>query len=411
MQSFEPTIISQVNVFLRELLRSSQQKEDVNMSQHCLRLGGDIICHLAFGYPLNTQTEDTNRAFLDAMVAINARVSLYMNWPATSILLDPLVKWLGKKRVAEFRKSVFAMIHARTAMDKDAKHDLYSMALSDKIGEGGADSSDDGLHGSELWSEATFFINAGKNTQNRMTFELPLIHFPGETTTSTTMTAVMFYLSCNPGVYERLAAEVRTTFSFGSEISKGPKLASCTYLRAVIDETLRIAPSSLGTLWRQQDLSTPNNARQPFVVDGHVIPPGVQVGINPYTLMHNAAYFPDPFTFKPERWLGPADSVEVRTMRRAHAPFALGDRGCAGKAMAYLEISLMLAKTLWYFDFERAAGEAGELGCGGCKGVKGEAGRQRKDEFQLYDIVTAAHDGPLLTFVPRGELWRELLPA
>lgn len=131
------------------------------MSERCLRLGGDIICHLAFGYPLNTQTEFTNRPFLEAMVAINARVSLYMNWPATSIVLDPLVKWLGRKRVAEFRKSVFAMIHARTTIDKDAKHDLYSMALSDKTGDAGI-SSDDGLHGSELWSEATFFINAGE---------------------------------------------------------------------------------------------------------------------------------------------------------------------------------------------------------------------------------------------------------
>lgn len=49
MQSFEPVIISQVDVFLRELLRSSQQKENANMSLHCLRLGGDIICYLAFG--------------------------------------------------------------------------------------------------------------------------------------------------------------------------------------------------------------------------------------------------------------------------------------------------------------------------------------------------------------------------
>lgn len=222
------------------------------------------------------------------------------------------------------------------------------------------------------------------------------------------MTAVYFYLSCNPNAYERLAAEVRTTFSSGAEIRNGQKLKSCVYLRAVIDETLRIAPSSLGTLWRQQDTSTPPNAKKPFIVDGHVIPPGVQVGINPYTLMHNEEYFPEPFTFKPERWLGPEDSPQMRTMRRAHAPFALGDRGCAGKSMAYLEISLMLVKSLWYFDFERAPGVDGQLGNGGYANFKGEAGRQRVDEFQLFDMITAAHDGPLLTFKPRGEFWKDL---
>lgn len=223
-----------------------------------------------------------------------------------------------------------------------------------------------------------------------------------------TMTAITFYLSRNPEVYRRLAAEVRTTFSSGSEIRKGPKLNSCIYLRAVIDETLRIAPSSLGTLWRQQDMSTPSNVKQPFVVDGHVIPPGVQVGINPYALLHNEKYFPEPFKFKPERWLCSEDSPGLRTMRRAHAPFALGERGCAGKAMAYFEISIMLTKTLWYFDFARASGVAGEVGSGGQAKFKGETDRQRKDEFQLFDIITAAHDGPLLTFQPRQDLWEDL---
>lgn len=47
-------------------------------------------------------------------------------------------------------------------MEKDAQHDLYAMALSDKTGDGG-NKSDDGLHGSELWAEATFFITAGKS--------------------------------------------------------------------------------------------------------------------------------------------------------------------------------------------------------------------------------------------------------
>jgi hypothetical protein len=159
MQTFEPTMTSQVDVFLRELLRSSRNDEHANMSFSCYRLAGDIICQLAFGYPLNTQTEPTNRLFLDAMGAINSRVSLYMSWPATSVVLDPLVKWLGKKRVAEFRKFVFAMIHARTAMEKDAQHDLYAIALRDTAGDGG---SDEGLHESELWANATFFINVVK---------------------------------------------------------------------------------------------------------------------------------------------------------------------------------------------------------------------------------------------------------
>lgn len=137
-------------------------------------------------------------------------------------------------------------------------------------------------------------------------------------------------------------------------------------------------------------------------------PPGVQVGVSPYTFLHNEEYFSEPFKFKPERWLGPVNSPELKTMRRAHTAFAFGERSCAGKAMAYLEISIMLAKMLWYFDFERAPGPAGELGGGGHAKFKGEVGRQREDEFQLFDVITAVQDGPLLAFKPRGSFWKEL---
>lgn len=93
-------------------------------------------------------------------------------------------------------------------------------------------------------------------------------------------------------------------------------------------------------------------------------------------------------------------------MRRAHGPFALCNRGGAGKAMVYFEVILALVKMLSYFDFKKASGEAGELGQGEIGGVPGRRGR--KEEFQMYDVVTADHDGPILTFSPRGEIWREL---
>lgn len=220
------------------------------------------------------------------------------------------------------------------------------------------------------------------------------------------MSAVFFYLSRHPEIYRKLASEIRTTFSSGLDIHSGPQLTSCKYLRAVIDETMRISPSSIGTLWRQQDLALPSEADKPFVVDGHVIPPGTMVGISPYSLLHNEKYFPEPFVFQPERHLATERGSESKDNMRAFAPFAIGSRSCGGRAVAYLETSLTIARTLWYFDFEKAKGKPGELGQGG----PGQGrGRERTDEFQLYDVVTADHSGPNLVFKPRGQYWRDLV--
>lgn len=86
-------------------------------------------------------------------------------------------------------------------------------------------------------------------------------------------------------------------------------------------------------------------------------------------------------------------------MRSAFAPFSIGVRSCAGKAMAYLESSLIIAKTLWHFDFEPAPGDLGRIGVGN---LGNSDGRGREDEYQLYDIFAASHSGPYSAFPPSG---------
>lgn len=400
MRSFEPIMIPQIDLFLRQLLACSQKDEVVNMTTRCQRLGADVVGLLAFGYELNTQTEDTNTIIPAAMKASSYRISLYMAWPAISFI-DPVVRWLGRKRIPKFYQALRKMIGRRMSMPKDATHDLYAVASGDVTPSG-----EKGLQGTDLWSEASFFVMAGGMT------------------VSTLMSAVFFYLSRHPDVYARLAAEIRTTFTSGRAIASGPQLSSCGYLRAVIDETMRVAPPTTATPWREDDVysaTTPPRSDGPLVVDGHVIPRGTAVGVSLYSLLHNEAYFADPFAFRPERWLdadADADAEQGKTdggsgeedpratmMRRAFAPFALGDRACAGKAMAYLETSLTVAKTLWYFDLETAPGDAGRVG-GGTPGSRG--GRGRVDEYQLYDVFTADHDGPNVVLRPRAQFADEL---
>lgn len=93
-------------------------------------------------------------------------------------------------------------------------------------------------------------------------------------------------------------------------------------------------------------------------------------------------------------------------MNSTFAPFSLGHHGCAGKPMAYLEVNIVIAKTLFYFDFKPAPGAAGRVGEGTRPGDVN--GRERLEEFHLSDSFTSTHQGPNLVFHPRGEHWKEL---
>ncbi|VUC32368.1 unnamed protein product, partial [Clonostachys rosea] len=384
MRKFEPTMMSQVNIFLGQLIKASQDSSIVNMTPSCQRLAIDVVGHLAFGYSLNTQTEEKMRFLPDSMTTLNARLNLFMTWPLIA-QTDPGIKFVFKKRIERLRSALAGMIKDRMALPRDAKHDLFSIAMKD---ESVKQVEQEGLRDSELWAEAGIFFTAGGST------------------TATAIATIFFYISQHQAVYNKLASEIRSSFASGSEIHGGPKLTGCTYLRAVVDETLRMTPPSSGTLWREQDHSS-QTGTQPLIVDGHVIPPGTAVGVNTYSIHHNEEYFPEPFKFLPERWIVSETNTKenLETMRRAFVPFSVGERGCAGKAMAYLEINLVIAKTLWYFDLERAPGHAGNL----VAGQPGRTdGRDRPDEYQLEDIFTADHKGPNLVFKCRGNYWEEL---
>lgn len=358
MRTFEPTMMRHIDVFVKQLFASYQENpsKPVNMSERCRWLGIDVVGQLAFGYDLDLQTEETHRYLVHGMMTDSHRLNMYTQFQAlTQLRLEFFFHLVSVFRGESFLRTVKKMIQARLAEEKHAKHDLYSFMV-DSVGSEGEDSA--ALR--EIWIEAIFFLPAGGDTS------------------STTMSSLFFYLARCPECQAKLAKELKSAFPTSADIRAGPQLAACRYLRACIDEALRMSPPAPGTLWRQQ---SPESRGKPLVVDGHVIPPGTQVGVSAYSLHHNEEYFPDPFTYEPERWLAEKDD---RVTRAAFIPFSAGGRSCPGKAMAYQEISLTLAKTVWHFEFEHAAGYATDA-----------------VEFELQDIFTTASDGPYLNFRPR----------
>ena len=213
----------------------------------------------------------------------------------------------------------------------------------------------------------------------------------GADTVATATTGLFFYLSRNPAAYKRAANEVRDAFQTVDDIRIGPKLNSCKYLRACVDETMRMSPSVGSSLAREVQQGG-------AIVDGEFIPAGCDVGVPIYSIQHNLEYFSDPFTFLPERWMIGEQGTTQETVAlasSAYVPFSSGPRGCIGKGMALTEMMLTMAMVLWRLDFKIADKDF----AGG--NPDAEWGRHRPGEFQLRDHVTAARDGPLLHFRER----------
>ena len=70
----------------------------------------------------------------------------------------------------------------------------------------------------------------------------------GGDTTSTAISAALFYLSRDPAALSIVTREIQNAFPDLKSIRQGPALASCTYLRACLDEAMRLSPPAPGTI-------------------------------------------------------------------------------------------------------------------------------------------------------------------
>ena len=86
--------------------------------------------------------------------------------------------------------------------------------------------------------------------------------------------------------------------------------------------------------------------------------------------------------------------------REAMHPFSFGPRSCTGRAMALLQIRLVIARVVWLYDFERAGGDDGHVGEGTVDALDGH---HIATEYKLHSHLSAACNGPELVFRYRGE--------
>ncbi|KAF4415246.1 cytochrome P450 [Fusarium acutatum] len=376
-RGFEDTIKQHVEKLCNQIRpghsdASTQWSGSHDLSRWSSYLTFNIMADIVFGQQYNLLGDDENRYVIDSIEGSNIRTGVLIQAPEASIWR--LDRHLFPKSIQcrnKFIKFISRLVLDRMTTSPLKRNDIISHLLTAKDKE-----TNERFTKNEVMAESTTLVVAGTDTS------------------STAISATFFYLTHNPGFYQRAAAEVRSAFATSKDVKIGPALNACIFTRACIEESLRMSPPAGSALWRQV-----LDGGQ--IVDGHVIPSGCDIGVCIYAIHHNDAYFPDPFNFKPDRWL-PNDEAameKARLARSAYNPFSIGPRSCIGKGFAMAELMLTVVTMLIKFDIRRSPGREGCIGQG-C--VEAGGGRHRLDEFQLYDHVTAYKKGPALQFRSRG---------
>lgn len=163
----------------------------------------------------------------------------------------------------------------------------------------------------------------------------------GQVTTTHMLYNTAFHVLNNPSILSKLKEELFEAMP-GGKLAPLQTLERLPYLSAVVSEGLR---TSYGTFHRLHRIS-PDEA---LVYKDWVIPPGTPLSTIPMFLHDNEKVFPEPKTFKPERWLNPGQREHLE---KYLVSFSRGTRGCLGQHLAQAEIYLVLAAIFRNFDME-----------------------------------------------------------
>jgi len=158
--------------------------------------------------------------------------------------------------------------------------------------------------------------------------ELLTLLVAGHETTATTLAWAFERLAREPLVLARLIEEVD-----GEDDA---------YLTATIQETLRTRPVLPN--------AAPRLVVQPIEVGDWNYPVGCSLVANGYLIHHDPEIYPDPFAFRPERFLDESPGTYT------WIPFGGGRRRCLGASFAMLEMKIVLRGALRTLALQPAEG-------------------------------------------------------
>ncbi|KAI0539462.1 cytochrome P450 [Xylaria digitata] len=163
----------------------------------------------------------------------------------------------------------------------------------------------------------------------------------GSDTTAMALTQTLSLLIQHPQHLDTIRSEVDSVMDQDEIVAAYDKVKELPFLRACIDEGLRLMPPTAAGLPRR----TPPQGAQ---IMGEWISGDTSVNISIYASHRDEEFFPDPETFNPERWINPEAR---RRLESAFIPFSAGARSCLGRNITYLEQIMLLASLVHRYEF------------------------------------------------------------
>ncbi|EHK40826.1 hypothetical protein TRIATDRAFT_32157 [Trichoderma atroviride IMI 206040] len=320
VRGFVPTILEKVKQAGLIMSHHAQMGRPINMSNLYRCIAADTVSAYALPASLNLlDSEDLGEEFQSGLrLFFEAATTMrFLGFLQPLMMMMPDI--IFKRLLSDPAKSLIKLIRTiqRPSDMEKSRSCLIECIKTNKYRE-------QGDFRERLLQEAEQFIVAGTET------------------TGYALSVTTFYILQNADIQKKLRQElVDAQISLNEDDLDITVLQNLPYLSAIITEGLRFA-HGVGSRLPRVNKTGDVQYRQ------WRIPAGVPVSMTSRLHHEDPQLFPEPLTFRPDRWLQP----DSKQLRKYLSPFGLGSRICPGMHLAFSEIYIAIAYIFTHFNVE-----------------------------------------------------------
>ncbi|XP_026815293.1 probable cytochrome P450 6a13 [Rhopalosiphum maidis] len=307
---------------LMRFIRAKMEENDqIEVKETMGKYSTDVIGTCAFGLKLDTVKND------DSDFRVYARKILKMNFRflLTETVSPKILKLLGiaelSPEASAFYDSAFNEVIRYREENGIVRHDVAQSLIQAR---------------KELVLDST---DENEFTEQDIIANAILMFLAGFEPVSSTLSFCLYQLALNQHIQDKMRDEMNSKLKQHGQLNN-EFLVDLHYTDMVLAETERMYVVT-NALFREavKTYNVPN--------DSLVIEKGTKIMIPVNSIHHDPKYYPDPYTFDPERF-----SPEEKAKRQSgiYLPFGDGPRFCIGKRFAELEIKMVLSQILTTFQ-------------------------------------------------------------
>jgi len=285
---------------------------DLNESTHKLSL--DLIGELAFGQELNTvnDLDSSNEMSQIIYKGVNAWMESFIFF----FLYPSYWKYLPSPTYKKFKTDLHNLSVLEQKLFREGKSNAKEDTFLKKLSEIEDDETGRKFREEEVLQDIREMLAGGSDTS------------------ANTLTYAIYFLCKNPECMEKLVQEVDAIFDEQNLDS----IKEMKYLENVLNETMRMIPAG-PLIFRK--------AIRADILQGYQIPKDTNIILNIWHTMTCEKYWKNAKSFDPERF-----SSDKKIVDHSFVPFGAGLRGCPGKALAMVEMKIILAMLIKYYSFQ-----------------------------------------------------------